>query len=101
MFDPRLFVAARVLAGWTQQELASAAGVGLNTVQGLETGLRQTRTSSLQRVLDALLTQGVEVTLGSERWAYGVQVLRGGVVDRRHDLRRSVPAGSNKEGEPR
>jgi transcriptional regulator with XRE-family HTH domain len=86
MFDQRLLVAARVLAGWSQQELATAAGVGLNTVLGLETGNRDTRTSSLQRILNALLTRGVEVTLGSERWAYGVQIVRGGLADRSRDL---------------
>lgn len=97
MFDHRLLVAARVLAGWSQQELATAAGIGLNTVQGLETGHRDTRTSSLQRVLSALLTRGVEVTLGSERWAYGVQVVRGGVADRSSDLGQDDPVMSDKK----
>jgi len=96
MFDPRLLVAARVLAGWSQQELATAAGLGLNTLQGLETGHRDTRTSSLQRVLNALLTRGVEVTLGSERWAYGVQVVRGGAADRSQDLGQDDPVKPGK-----
>lgn len=99
MLDPRLLVAARVLTGWTQQELASAANLGLNTIQGLETGRRKTRSSSLKRVLDALLEQGVEVTLGGERWSYGIQVLRGGIVDQGQGARQTAPTVANKTGE--
>lgn len=56
---------SRAAAGWTQQELADAAGVHRSYLSDLEQG----RTSQqVQRLLRLLRTLGLEVTV-STRWA--------------------------------
>jgi transcriptional regulator with XRE-family HTH domain len=81
MLHPRQLVAARALAGWSQEELAAAAGVGLATVKGLEAGFRDTRFSSVLAIVEALRRRGVELAQGSERFVGGVMVVRGSVSD--------------------
>lgn len=81
MLDPRLLIAARALAGWSQADLAAAAKVGLRTVLGLESGARDTKYSNVLAIMDALRRHGVELAQGSERFVGGVLVVRGGPSD--------------------
>lgn len=81
MLHPRQLTAARALAGWSQEELAAAAGVGLVTLQGLEGGFRDTRYSSVLAIVEALRRRGIEFTQGSERYVGGVAVVRGSTSD--------------------
>jgi transcriptional regulator with XRE-family HTH domain len=81
MLHPRQLVAARALAGWSQEELAAAAGVGLVTVKGLEAGFRDTKFSSVLAIVEALRRRGVELAQGSERYVGGVAVVRGSASD--------------------
>ena len=52
--------AARGLIGWSQQELASQAGVGIMTVHQLEKDGSQPRRATLEVVQRALESAGVE-----------------------------------------
>ena len=52
--------AARALIGWSQQELAVQAGVGIMTVHQLEKDGSQPRRATLEVVQRALETAGVE-----------------------------------------
>jgi transcriptional regulator with XRE-family HTH domain len=81
MLHPRLLIAARALAGWSQADLAAAANVGLRTVLGLESGARDTRYSNVLAIIDALRRHGVELAQGSERFVGGVLVVRGSPSD--------------------
>jgi len=52
--------AARGLLGWSQQELARRARVGVVTVHQLEVGVGQPRPATLQVIRDAFEKAGVE-----------------------------------------
>jgi transcriptional regulator with XRE-family HTH domain len=52
--------AARALIGWSQQELASEAGVGIMTIHQLEKDGSQSRRATLEVVQRALESAGVE-----------------------------------------
>jgi transcriptional regulator with XRE-family HTH domain len=58
--------AARGLIGWNQQELASAAGVGVATIRLFETGKGEQRRSTLTVIRQALEAAGVEFTNGDQ-----------------------------------
>jgi transcriptional regulator with XRE-family HTH domain len=64
---------ARGLLGWSQRELADAAGVGLSTVRNLETGRHTTTKANLAAIAGALGAAGVEFTNGDEP---GVKLVR-------------------------
>lgn len=81
MLHPRQLSAARVLAGWSQEELAAAARIGVATVKGLEAGSRDTRFSSVLAVLKALRRQGIEMAASSDRFAAGLLIIRGSPAD--------------------
>jgi transcriptional regulator with XRE-family HTH domain len=81
MLHARQLIAARALAGWSQEDLAAAAGVSLSTVRGLEGGSRDTRFSSVLAVVEALRRRGVELAQSSERFMGGVLVVRGSASD--------------------
>jgi transcriptional regulator with XRE-family HTH domain len=53
-------MAARLLGTWSQQELASRAGVGIVTVRQLESGSTQSRRSTMEVIKRALEIAGVE-----------------------------------------
>ena len=53
--------AARGLLGWTQEQLAEAAGVGLSTVRDHETGRREVSLDKLAKIRTALEKSGVEL----------------------------------------
>jgi transcriptional regulator with XRE-family HTH domain len=52
--------AARALLGWSQQQLADKAGVGIVTIHQLEAGTSQPRRATGDVVLRALEAAGVE-----------------------------------------
>ena len=60
--------AGRVLAGWEQQALATAAGVSIGTVRRMEAGAGSIRgqAETLRRVQRALESGGVIFTNGGE-----------------------------------
>jgi transcriptional regulator with XRE-family HTH domain len=60
MFTPEQCRAARALLGWSQQDLANQARVGIVTVNQLENGLSQPRPATLDVIQRALETAGVE-----------------------------------------
>jgi transcriptional regulator with XRE-family HTH domain len=60
MFTPEQCRAARGLLGWTQQDLANQARVGIVTVNQLETGLSQPRSATLDVIQRAFESAGVE-----------------------------------------
>jgi len=60
MVTPAQCRAARGLLEWSQQELASAARVGIVTVHQLEAGISQPRRATLEVIRRALEKAGVE-----------------------------------------
>ena len=60
MVTPAQCRAARGLLGWSQQELARQAGVGIVTVHQLETGVSQPRRATLDVIRRALESAGIE-----------------------------------------
>ena len=60
MITPAQCRAARGLLGWSQQTLASSAGVGTVAVHQLEAGVSQPRRSTLAVVKRAFEAAGVE-----------------------------------------
>jgi transcriptional regulator with XRE-family HTH domain len=60
MFTPEQCRAARALLGWSQQDLANQARVGIVTVNQLENGLSQPRPATLDVIQRALEAAGVE-----------------------------------------
>ena len=65
--------AGRGLIGWSQQHLAKAAGVGLSTVRGLETGRHMPIDANMRAIKAALEAAGVAFTNGDEP---GVKLVR-------------------------
>jgi transcriptional regulator with XRE-family HTH domain len=66
MVTPAQCRAARGLIGWSQQELARQAGVGVVTVHQLETGVSRPRRATLVVIRHALEAAGVEFTNGDQ-----------------------------------
>jgi predicted transcriptional regulator len=60
MVTPAQCRAARGLLDWSQQDLASQAGVGIVTVRQLEAGVNDPRRSTLEVVRQAFERAGVE-----------------------------------------
>jgi len=60
MITPAQCRAARALLGWSQQDLATSAKVGLVTVHQLEAGTSQPRHATVDVVRRALEAAGVE-----------------------------------------
>ena len=58
--------AARALLGWSQEQLAMAADVVLNTVNRWETGVVEPRKETVDRVVRAIEARGVEFTNGGQ-----------------------------------
>jgi len=70
-------VAARVLAGLTQPELAAAAGIAPSVLGAIEQGRSDPKQSTVLAILDALKARGVELAPETDRVAWGVLVNRG------------------------
>ncbi len=64
--------AARKARGWSQSDLAEAAGVAPNTVSAIEAG-RNTRPGSLRSVLDAL---GIQPAAAGAAYVDEVELVR-------------------------
>jgi len=60
MITPGQYRAARGLLGWTQQDLAKRAGVGVVTVHQLESGISEPRRATLDVIRRAFEMAGVE-----------------------------------------
>ncbi|MFH5925491.1 helix-turn-helix transcriptional regulator [Roseomonas xinghualingensis] len=81
--SPRLLVAARAIAGMSQAELATDAGIALSVLQAIEQGRSDPKISTVLALLDALKARGVELVPETERVAGGVFVLKGSDAERR------------------
>ena len=60
--SPEQVRAARNWLGWTQQELAARAQVGLSTVKSFESGERQPIPNNVTAIRAALETAGMKIT---------------------------------------
>lgn len=60
MIAPEQCRAARGLLGWTQRQLADAAGVSANTVIDFEAGRRKPIRVNMEAIMQALEAAGVE-----------------------------------------
>jgi transcriptional regulator with XRE-family HTH domain len=56
--------AARALLGWSQEQLAIAADVVMETVNRWETGAVEPRQKTIERIVRAIEERGVEFTNG-------------------------------------
>jgi transcriptional regulator with XRE-family HTH domain len=72
-----LLVAARVLAGLSQRELAQEAGVSLSVLQAIEQGKSDPRLSTVLALVDALRRHDIQLLGEDERALGGVLALRG------------------------
>ena len=75
MVTPAQCRAARGLLDWSQQDLASQAGVGIVTVRQLEAGVNEPRRSTLEVVRQAFERAGVEF-IDQNGGGYGVRLKR-------------------------
>ena len=60
MISPNQCKAARALLGWTQEQLAVTAGIGISTVRDFELGQRKPIARNRQAILDAFSAAGIE-----------------------------------------
>jgi transcriptional regulator with XRE-family HTH domain len=65
---------ARGLLGWSQTELARAAGLSEPTIKRFETGLAKVSEAAIAKMIAALEAAGVEFTNGGEP---GVRLRKG------------------------
>jgi predicted transcriptional regulator len=66
--SPRSLMAARILAGLSQSQLAALAGVSRSAISRLETEGADTRSSTVDAVIRALRAHHVEVVAEDEDW---------------------------------
>lgn len=59
--SPRVLVAARMLAGLSQEDLAQAAGIAVSVLSAIEQGKSDPRNSTLIALVDALAERGVQI----------------------------------------
>jgi transcriptional regulator with XRE-family HTH domain len=72
--SPEQCRAARGWLGWTQQELARRAGVGLSTVRDFENGDRTPIPNNLAAIRRAIEDAGIEMMFGKDgRSAAGIR----------------------------
>jgi transcriptional regulator with XRE-family HTH domain len=64
--SPATCRAARALLDWSQQQLATAANVGLSTVKGFESSNKSPMRNNLDAIQRALEAAGVTFTNGGE-----------------------------------
>ncbi len=64
--SPRLLVAARILAGLTQEALAAAAGISSSALMRIERGGTRPHVRTLHKLQDALMVEGVQFVFDSE-----------------------------------
>ena len=73
--SPEQCRAARAWLNWTQQELASRAGVGLSTLRDFEKGERTPIPNNLAAIRRAIETAGISL-LDHEGRAVGIRLLQ-------------------------
>ena len=73
MITPRQIRAARALLSWSQQQLADNAIVSLNAVARLESGVVDSRISTVQAVQKAFVKAGIEF-LDADQKGEGVRL---------------------------
>ena len=74
MFTPLQLRAARVLAGWSREDLADASGTAAETVQGFEARGSDPKRSTLIAWRNALAKAGVEFTEETDEHGSGVRL---------------------------
>ena len=83
----RLLVAGRVLAGLSQQELATEAHVALSVVRAIEQGKSDPKLSTVRALVSALREHEVEILVENHRSLGGLRLLKhdssADAVDRR------------------
>lgn len=94
----RLLIAARALAGLSQSELASEAGVALSVLQAFEQNRSDPKLSTILALLDVLKSKGVELLPETGQVAFGLFVTIGSQADLTGSIRPNavsplVPAG--------
>jgi transcriptional regulator with XRE-family HTH domain len=67
MLTPAQTRAARGWLGWTQQELAAKAGVGLSTLRAFEAGQREPIRNNLGALRHAIESAGVRLLFDGEK----------------------------------
>ena len=72
-----MLVAARLLAGISQADLARLAGVDQSALSRFERGGTVMRTDKLNRVIEALKTSGVQFLGPTDEWDGGIVVTSG------------------------
>jgi transcriptional regulator with XRE-family HTH domain len=75
--SPRVLIAARVLAGLTQSELAAAAGIAVSVLQAIEQGQSDPKLSTINAILSVLRSHGVDLVQETDRVAWGAVVNKG------------------------
>ncbi|MDX2201715.1 MAG: helix-turn-helix domain-containing protein [Hyphomicrobiaceae bacterium] len=63
--SPEQVRAARSWLGWTQQELAASASVGLSTIKDFESGKRTPIANNVEAIRRALEDAGMKITADS------------------------------------
>jgi transcriptional regulator with XRE-family HTH domain len=74
MFTPLQLRAARMLAGWSREDLADASGTAAETVQGFEARGSDPKRSTLIAWRNALAKAGVEFTDETDEHGPGVRL---------------------------
>lgn len=74
---PAQIRAARALLEWSQEKLASEAGVGLSTVRDVESQRRQLETSAASEIVRTLQNEGVIFVSGNTEEGPGVRLVAG------------------------
>ena len=75
MISPKTCRAARALINWSQQQLATAANVGISTVKNFETGHSTPTVNNFSAIQSALEDAGVEI-ISEEHGGPGVLARR-------------------------
>jgi transcriptional regulator with XRE-family HTH domain len=73
--SPEQCRAARGWLGWTQQELARRAGVGLSTVRDFEKGERTPIANNLSAIRRAIEAAGIQLLFDENHRPIGISVL--------------------------
>jgi predicted transcriptional regulator len=60
MIDGRQIRAARAMLGWSREDLLQASGVSMSALLRMEGALADSRTSTLNKVVNALTQAGIE-----------------------------------------
>jgi transcriptional regulator with XRE-family HTH domain len=95
--SPRLLVAARALAGLSQDQLAEASGIEVSILKKLEQGRTDPRNSTVIALVNALEQRGVRFMSRSGRVAWGVYVERGSEAEEQGTEQPQAP-GTDRAG---